>query len=171
MTDSNLPAAGRRNFGPLWAGLWLAATAIVLCGATWALNPATWRPEPHSALLSHTVYAYRQWQSTGVELDVGDWFRLRASGQWQYSPIVGLNGPRGGRPAVPAYPLPGVAGGALLGRIGENGAPFYVGASTRGVADSNGLLYLRINDDLLGDNAGTLDVDIEVVRATSTPGQ
>jgi hypothetical protein len=117
------------------------------------------------------VYAYRQWQSTGVELNVGDRFRLRASGQWQYSPIVGLNGPRGGRPAVPGYPLPGVVGGALLGRIGENGSAFYVGAGTRGVADSRGLFYLRINDDLLGDNAGTLDVDIEVVRATPTPGQ
>jgi hypothetical protein len=153
----------------MWAGLWLVGTAIVLCAATWVLNPLTWQPEPHSALLGHTVYAYRQWQSTGVELNVGDQFRLRANGKWEYSPIVGLNGPRGGRPAVDSYPLPWALGGALLGRIGESGEPFLVGASARGVADTHGILYLRINDDLLGDNAGTLDVDIEVVRNTATP--
>ena len=165
--EGSLPRRKRLRW--MWAGLWLIGTAIALCGATWALNPAAWRPEPHSALLTHTVYAYRQWQSTGVELNVGDQFRLRANGKWEYSPIVGLNGPRGGRPAVDSYPLPQVLGGALLGRIGETGAPFYVGASTRRFADSRGTLYLRINDDLLGDNVGTLDVDIEVVRNTATP--
>jgi hypothetical protein len=170
MTQTNVVTA-RRLRRPVWAVVWLVGTAVALCSATWALRPDGWRPEPHSALLSHTVYAYRQWQSTGVDLNVGDEFRLRARGEWQYSPIVGLNGPRGGRPSVSGYPLPGLLGGALIGRIGESGQPFYIGSGTRGVADTNGLLYLRINDDLLGDNAGTLDVEIEVVRASPLPGQ
>lgn len=34
-----------------------------------------------------------------------------------------------------------------------------------GVAQAPGLLYLRINDDLLGDNQGQLSVDISVTPA------
>jgi hypothetical protein len=124
---------------------------------------------------SYTIYAYRQWQSVGIRLERGDLVRLTASGQWQYSPLVGLHGPEGGgRPVtVNTYPLSGYGafGGTLLGRIGESGPPFVVGRGMSLEANAEGLLFLRINDDLLGDNKGAVTVNITVERAAGNPNR
>jgi hypothetical protein len=135
----------------------------------WVVRPGEWRPEQQSAGGQERIFAYRQWQSTGIKLEVGDRFTLRARGEWSYSPVVGLNGPAGARPAVASYPMPRALGGTLLGRLGEDGPPFVVGAGTTGYADESGFLFLRINDDLLGDNAGEMVVEVTVSRATATP--
>ncbi len=145
--------------------LWLVLPVLFACAAAWAARPDTWQPRQQSGTLSHTVYAYRQWQSTGVKLNAGDRFVIRAKGQWTYSPEVGLHGPGGGLPAPPNYPYPYASGGALLGRVGESGEAFYVGSRSFGYAEAPGLLYLRINDDLLGDNKGQLSLDIQVTPA------
>jgi hypothetical protein len=59
----------------------------------------------------------------------------------------------------------------LIGKIGESGTPFVVGrnswnASYDGWSSSRqyaeGLLYLRINDDILSDNRGSVAVDVSV---------
>ncbi len=144
---------------------WPFLALLLLLGGTALARPAGWRPHTQVELLTHTVYAYRQWQSTGIKLAAGDTAIIRARGQWLYSPIVGLNGPNGGRPAGPQYPLPNVPGGALLARVGDDGAPAFAGAWARVQATSRGFLYLRINDDLLGDNVGTLTVEISVTPA------
>ncbi len=145
----------------------LAGLAVALvCGAGWYTRPDAWRPRAQTELLTHTVFAYRQWQSTGFYLNQGDRYTIRARGEWLYSPLVGKHGPTGGRPAPAFYPLPQASGGALIGRIGENGRPFYVGRRTSGLADAPGLLYLRINDDLLGDNAGQLTIEIEITPSS-----
>ena len=88
-----------------------------------------------------------------------------------YSPFAGPNGPEGHRRfrAPDFYPLPNVGGGALIGRVGEEDGPFYVGYGASGYAERNGLLYLRIDDDLLGDNSGYLTLDVQVIRPTPTP--
>jgi hypothetical protein len=132
---------------------------------------ADWGPVAQDALTVNRVYAYRDWQSTGLQLDRGDRFTIRAQGEWLYSPFAGPNGPEGHvRYRAPDfYPLPGVGGGALIGRVGEDGRPFYVGRFAAGQADRNGLLYLRIDDDLLGDNAGSLMLDTQVIGPTPTP--
>ena len=145
---------------------WLAL--LLVCGAGWYTRPDTWRPHTQSELLTHTVFAYRQWQSTGFYLDQGDRFTLTARGEWLYSPLVGRHGPAGGRPAPAFYPLPNVAGGALIGRVGEDGQPFYVGRWSTHSASAPGLLYLRINDDLLGDNEGQLAVEIEIMPSSES---
>jgi hypothetical protein len=156
----------RRALPPL---AWLALGLLTLCSLGWILQPGEWRPEPQAASGQKRVFAYRQWQSTGIKLEPGDYFRLRARGEWSYSPVVGLNGPEGGRPAVTSYPLPQAPGGALIGRVGENGPPFPVGRQTSGYAPEGGVLFLRINDDLLGDNEGEMMVEVTVRRATPTP--
>ena len=152
----------RRLFG---GGLWLVLPVLLLCSAGWYAQPGFWRPHTQSELLVHTVYAYRQWQSTALKLNAGDDFTITARGEWSYSPVVGLTGPRGGLPAPSYYPLPYARGGALIGRVGENGVPFYVGRRAIGSAAEAGLLYLRINDDLLGDNQGQLSLEIKIVPA------
>jgi hypothetical protein len=50
----------------------------------------------------------------------------------------------------------------LIGRIGETGQPFLVGTGTRWYADQAGLLYLRIDDDILSDNEGWVTVAVTV---------
>lgn len=159
----------------LWGWLLLLVTPAVLCAATAALRPLDWRPHSQADIGSPTVYAYRQWQSVGIKVKRGDRLHLTASGQWQYSPLVGLHGPEGGgRPVtVDTYPLSeyGAFGGVLLGRIGEDGPPFIVGRGTSVLADTEGSLFLRINDDLLGDNKGALTVNVSVERAAGNPNR
>jgi len=146
--------------------LTLTCGAFVVAGVLVA--SAAWTPQPQEALLVNRVYAYRGWQSTGVQLSKGDWYTIRAKGTWTYSPIAGPNGPEGHRRcrAPSFYPLPNVGGGALIGRVGEDGKPFYVGKGASGPAERNGTLYLRIDDDLLGDNAGYLTFDVKVTAPT-----
>lgn len=150
---------------------WLFMAPAVLCAATGILRPNEWKPISANNLAVKTVYAYRQWQSLGLNLEAGDQVSIRAEGQWQYSPYVGLHGPEGGgKPVtVSTYPMGdrygGVFGGALIGRVGDAGEPFYVGRGTTVYVEQAGKLYLRINDDLLGDNKGTLTVNVTVTRA------
>lgn len=152
--------------------------AVVLllgtCGTCSLLGVAlTSNPGPYQAadLRELRIYAYRDWQSTGVYLHVGDAFTIRASGEWSYTPGE-FNGP-GGHPRYPApsfYPIPHVRGGCLIGRIGEEGQIFLVGSHSQHAANTEGLLYLRINDDILSDNEGWMQVDVTVLTPTPVPG-
>ena len=147
----------------------LALGALLTFGGLVA--SAAWGPQPQEALLVNRVYAYRSWQSTGIQLHKGDQYYIHAEGTWLYSPYAGPNGPEGHRRylAPSFYPLPNVRGGALIGRVGEEGQPFYVGRGSSGLADRNGLLYLRIDDDLLGDNVGSLTLEVTSIEPTPTP--
>jgi hypothetical protein len=147
---------------------------LSLCLFASFLTSAPWRPVTQETLSELRVYAYRDWQSTGYTVQPGERVTIRASGEWMYSPQAGYNGPDG-HPVFRSpsfYPLPGVGGGALIGRIGEDGQPFYVGRQTGHFAGresaagrgERGLLYLRIDDDRLGDNRGYVTVQITVTK-------
>jgi hypothetical protein len=117
----------------------------------------------HTSLESIRVYAYRDWQSTSMRVREGELLDLEAGGNWLYTPGE-YHGPKG-HPhyASPTfYPLPGVPGGALIARIGESGKPRYVGERQRWQAERDGLLYLRIDDDILSDNEGYVTVKVRV---------
>ena len=124
---------------------------------------AVMRPVQHETLTHPRIYAYRDWQSVGLYLHAGDTLYIRAQGSWLYTPGE-FHGPEGhARYQAPSfYPLPGVRGGALIGRIGETGAPFYVGKRATRYVDRDGMLYLRIDDDILSDNEGYVTVEIHV---------
>jgi hypothetical protein len=50
---------------------------------------------------------------------------------------------------------------ALIGKIGENGDPFFIGSLTEPIrVRGGGRLFLGINDDFLDDNTGSLRVVI-----------
>ena len=114
------------------------------------------------------VYAYRDWQRIGVQLTTGDTLYIRAQGRWLYTPGE-YHGPEGHKTyrAPNTYPIPSIAGGVLLGRIGEEGVPFVVGRGRTLIADRDGSLFLRINDDILSDNKGY--VRVETTVSTPTP--
>jgi hypothetical protein len=120
----------------------------------------------HSSLDNIQIFAYRDWQSSGVHVQENDLLTIKAEGTWLYTPGE-YHGPEGHRryASPPFYPLPGVPGGALIGRIGEGGPPFYVGKQVRWQAHEAGLLYLRIDDDILSDNEGYVTVAVETSSA------
>jgi len=142
----------------------LTAVALSLFAAT--VLRADGIPVQKADLVERRVYAYRGWQSMGIALHPGDVVTIVARGRWLYSPEVGYHGPEGASPSqYPApsyYPVPNGIGGCLIGRIGEKGYPFYVGRRATIRSDALGLLYLRINDDVVTDNDGCVTVEITV---------
>ena len=127
-------------------------------------------PVSQESLAASRVYAYRAWQSVGVRVREGDELRIRARGSWMYTPGE-YHGPEGhARYSAPGfYPLPNVPGGVLIGRVGENGEPFLVGRGGVWWMRESGLLYLRIDDDILSDNDGAVTVEVTVASPSPTP--
>ena len=154
--------------------IWVLPLLAILmaCGAgAWLLRQGI-GPKAQEDLSSPRIFAYRDWQSTGVQVFPGDVIHIRAKGTWLYTPGE-YHGPEGHHvyPAPDTYPISGgVPGGVLLGRIGEDDRPFLVGKGCTIVADREGTLYFRINDDILSDNEGFVTVELVVERATPAPG-
>ncbi len=149
--------------------LLLLALVLSCSGAVW-LSRLGLGPKAQDDLATSRIYAYRDWQSVGVQVEEGDVIHVRASGQWLYTPGE-FHGPEGhAHYAAPdTYPVPGadIPGGVLLARIGEDGPPLLVGRGRTLMASQSGTLYFRINDDILSDNEGY--VTVEVTVATPTP--
>lgn len=150
----------------------LLLALMVACGASIWIARAGIGPLFQEALATPHIYAYRDWQSVGRQVDVGDVINVRATGQWLYTPGE-YHGPEGHAtyPAPDSYPIPGahVPGGVLLARIGEDGPPLLVGRGRMLVADRSGLLYFRINDDILSDNEGSVKVEVTIEKLTPAP--
>jgi hypothetical protein len=108
-----------------------------------------------------TVLANQAWTSTGVSFRRGQTISLSTTGQVQLSDdvndIADANGAKTGRMATNPQ-LRAVPAGALIGRIGPNGAPFGIGTQTSIVAPAAGVLFLGVNDDAHGDNKGNYQV-------------
>ena len=157
----------KRTFLLLLVLLLVLLTVVVAVALLVLAARAVIRPVQHEMLTPPRIYAYRDWQSVGLYLHAGDTLHIRAQGNWTYTPDE-FHGPEGhARYRAPSfYPLPGVRGGALIGRIGEAGEPFYVGQRTMQYVNAEGMLYLRIDDDILSDNKGFMTVEISVVEAT-----
>jgi hypothetical protein len=150
---------------------WLWLIGVMGLVVLYLLYAEVMIPTHQEAMAQTQIYAYRGWQSTGIRLKTNETAAIRASGEWLYTPGEwhDANGHRR-YPAPSFYPVPGVAGGVLLARIGENGTPQPVGKRGYLWAGEPGMLYLRINDDILSDNKGLLDVAIEVIPAPEPYG-
>ena len=81
--------------------------------------------------------------------------------------IATADGAKGGR-RIANGPLANGLAGALIGRIGPNGAPFGIGTMGSISAPASGVLYLGINDDGFGDNKGQLPGRRQVGRDVGT---
>jgi hypothetical protein len=102
------------------------------------------------------------WVSTGLNVRRGQQLEISANGEVRLSSdTTDLATPSGSKKNrySPGAPIPGALAGALIGRIG-NGAPFGIGAQANITAPASGLLFLRVNDDHLPDNAGEFGVTI-----------
>jgi hypothetical protein len=144
--------------------LWLISLLGILI--LHLLSGRVMMPTLQEEMAQTQILAYRGWQSTGVRLQAGESAEIRAKGQWLYTPGEwhDANGHKR-YPAPNFYPMTGVAGGVLLGRVGDEGSIQWVGTRGRIYTSEGGMLYLRINDDILSDNEGSLQVAIEVIPA------
>jgi hypothetical protein len=106
------------------------------------------------------VTAREPWTDTGVEVRGGQQISFRADGEVRWGPNRrdGAAGERNS-PRNVARPLPDRPAAALIGRVGENGDPFFIGDDQTPLRmRGSGRLYLGINDDFFGDNTGSLRV-------------
>jgi len=109
------------------------------------------------------VPANQRWTSTGMSVVQGQTVLFAVEGEVQMSSSAedraGAAGSPSGRFAARA-PIPGTLAGALIGRIGNAGAPFGIGNLSSVVMPASGELFLGVNDDELGDNSGGFVVDV-----------
>ena len=112
------------------------------------------------------------WVNTGLVVSQGQTLLFNTTGEVRLSAasddVAGPAGSKKGRHA-PGAPVPSVLAGALVGRIG-NGAPFAIGNQVSIPSPGAGALWLAVNDDSLGDNAGEFGVDV-TAQARRAVGQ
>jgi hypothetical protein len=145
---------------------WLWITGLLGIAILYLLFTNVMLPVMQEDMAQTEIFAYRGWQSTGVRLQANETAEIRATGYWLYTPGEwhDANGHKR-YPAPSFYPLTGVAGGVLIGRVGESDYVQWVGRRGNVWASEPGMLYLRINDDILTDNEGSLHVSIKVIPA------
>lgn len=111
---------------------------------------------------SVNVQARTAWTDTGVVVRRGQEISFAATGEVRWGPgrRDGAAGERNS-PFNAGRPMPDRNAAALIGRIGEDGDPFFIGNTTQVIRVRDaGRLYLGINDDFLDDNSGYLRVVI-----------
>ena len=113
--------------------------------------------------------ASQAWQSAGALIERGKTYRIIATGQWKMGRLCNSSDASGqgmytlacwdgGKQTVDGYPH-----GALIGKIGKETLPFYVGRQFEFTSDREGPLYLMSNDApvFIRDNSGELNITIE----------
>lgn len=156
------------------------ALFIALCLS--AAPAAAQQAAPPEGATQAVLPAAASWMATRVSVRRGQGLRISAQGRWSaITPAQTVTAaPRdtstdaNGYPDMPAgrgAPLPAANRGALVGRIGENGAPFLIGAAYRGRADADGVLFVTMNEpaEQMRDNQGRMALSINVLIAQDTP--
>ncbi|HEU4780607.1 MAG TPA: hypothetical protein VFS58_12065 [Steroidobacteraceae bacterium] len=106
------------------------------------------------------VPAKAGWVSTGMRVRRGEVVTFNTSGQVQLSDNANDRARSAGTPRNAAgAPIPNIYAGALIGRVGT-GQSFAIGDQASVPMPNEGLLYLAVNDDELGDNAGEFVVQL-----------
>jgi hypothetical protein len=109
-----------------------------------------------------SVDARTAWTDSGVTVRSGQEVMFVATGRVQWGPSRrdGAGGERSS-PFNARRPMPDRNAAALIGRIGENGDPFFIGDAKEAIRmRGSGRLFLGVNDDYLQDNTGSLRVVI-----------
>lgn len=114
---------------------------------------------------------------TAIEVKAGNTLVFTASGSWSVG--VGVVGPNGRQDWCECVVAEAVGSGfrgplgALIGRIGRQGQPFFIGTGTEIKASESGILFLGANDNMgpcngvergscYSDNIGSVRVWVEV---------
>lgn len=113
---------------------------------------------------SIVVVSNQAWTPTGLIVRRGETLTFQTTGEIQLSGDANDKAHSAGaysqrRPGAGA-PLPQELAGALVARIG-NGQPFAIGNNAVATMPDAGQLFLGVNDDSFGDNAGQFNVSIQ----------
>jgi hypothetical protein len=114
---------------------------------------------------------------TNIDVRAGDQITFTATGTIVAGRRLGQVGPEGGRATgfgavVNARPVPTAGPGALVGYLqltnGQTSQPFKIGAQLTFTAQSDGRLFLGINDDDFSDNSGSFSVKVRYQPKAAT---
>jgi hypothetical protein len=114
------------------------------------------------------VYADQEWQDTGVSVQSGDFVTVvQIDGEWTYrepgiKPFDANGSPIVQPPEREGSPLPSVLIGSLIGKVGKDGSPVFIGRWGTLAVQTDGVLYLVMNDNSHTDNTGHITVQILV---------
>jgi hypothetical protein len=101
------------------------------------------------------VPANSSWVATGLTVRSGETVSFDSTGEVQLSDNGADRAKPAGTNRVARFaPLPTANAGALIGRVGGNGPAFGIGDQASVPMPASGMLYLAVNDDERGDNAG-----------------
>lgn len=133
-------------------------------GATTATTPAN---NPTSDLAAGVdtpgairVSANGGWVSTGMRVQRGERISFNTTGEVQLSDNRSDRARAAGTARMaPGALMPNVNAGALIGRVG-NSQPFGIGDQDSVPMPFDGVLFLAVNDDERGDNAGEFIVSV-----------
>jgi hypothetical protein len=152
----------------------IAASGEGISAAIRAIVGAATAP-PDVTAATITVPGNQPWTDTGTDLNQGDQVTITASGTIKIEPSdpgktpagdSSCVGPTGRKidPTSETWLTPGLTCWSLVGRIGEDGAPFQIGTSLSFSVETGGRLYLGVNDETgrFGNNSGSWMVDIAV---------
>lgn len=141
----------------------------LLCMAALCVNVCSTRAIAAKEL---SVPGNQPYLDTGLDIREGDPLRITATGEieiseWAYLGRDGYDWHVSARGTYrceksageKGFPLPASDKGpapcyCLIGKIGQNGAPFYIGTEYQGAATAAGRLYLGVNDVTFSDNKG-----------------
>ena len=107
------------------------------------------------------VAANKPWTDTGIDVRAGETVVFQASGEVTIGRSPGQTASVDGNGSYHSaqYPEPNAPGGALIGKIGNNGRPFGIGSQSQPLPmPASGRLFLGVNDNEIGDNAGAFSV-------------
>lgn len=108
------------------------------------------------------IPADKAWTDTGITLWNNDYIIIEAEGEINLGKYTST--PNGGDKRSFFAPLGNKGLGALIGKIGENGRPFYIGEKREGKVRGRGRFYLGINDSIYNDNKGSYRAKITLIR-------
>jgi Caspase domain len=140
---------------------------------TYDADPVNYQPSTGmvtTQLTGHavTIEANQPWQSSGVHVAPGERVKILAMGKWSQAPAMNVwSGPEGLEGI--GKEVPWIKANALMGKIGEQGKPFEVGAATEFRSTGEGEVYLAINDPFnwVKDNSGSMQVTIFTEKPSS----
>lgn len=139
-------------------------TVAVGLAAAMTLDDGTGDDDGTPVTVATTVFGNRRWTDTGLTLESGDEVTITASGKIFHSVEnqrrVGPDGEP--RTKCPSNVLMSADHGALLGMIGGDGEPFFVGDNRRFQAERSGQLFLGVNDTGVENNSGAFEAEITV---------
>jgi len=111
------------------------------------------------------VPASSSWVATGLTVRKGETVFFDTTGEVQLSENAADRArPAGTNRVARLAPLSNANAGALIGRVGGYGPPFGIGDQASVPMPAGGMLYLAVNDDERGDNAGEFVVVVRRQR-------